>query len=115
MVGDIPGRTVDQKPTPVEVGYLPSTLLGRGCIGNVKASSATTMVFATLTLQKLSKDSCGIYALALTHTRHRIGVPDLKAAYGAGRIAQPEEGGDCQLNGCDGTGSGAREAAHTPS
>ncbi|CAE6454604.1 unnamed protein product [Rhizoctonia solani] len=58
-----------RKPTPVQIGCLPSIISGRDCIGNAKTGSGKTMAFAIPILQKLSEDPYGIYALALTPTR----------------------------------------------
>ncbi|KDN50980.1 hypothetical protein RSAG8_00609, partial [Rhizoctonia solani AG-8 WAC10335] len=58
-----------RKPTPVQVGCLPSIISGRDCIGNAKTGSGKTMAFAIPILQKLSEDPYGIYALVLTPTR----------------------------------------------
>ncbi|KAG9105844.1 putative RNA helicase [Ceratobasidium sp. 392] len=53
-----------RRPTPVQVGCIPSLLLG-----NAKTGSGKTMAFALPILQKLSEDPYGIYALVLTPTR----------------------------------------------
>ncbi|CCO26455.1 hypothetical protein BN14_00479 [Rhizoctonia solani AG-1 IB] len=58
-----------RKPTPVQIGCLPSIISGRDCIGNAKTGSGKTMAFAIPILQKLSEDPYGIYALVLTPTR----------------------------------------------
>ncbi|KAJ1308665.1 hypothetical protein OPQ81_004358 [Rhizoctonia solani] len=58
-----------RKPTPVQIGCLPSIIAGRDCIGNAKTGSGKTMAFAIPILQKLSEDPYGIYALVLTPTR----------------------------------------------
>ncbi|CAE6478149.1 unnamed protein product [Rhizoctonia solani] len=58
-----------RRPTPVQIGCLPSIISGRDCIGNAKTGSGKTMAFAIPILQKLSEDPYGIYALVLTPTR----------------------------------------------
>ncbi|CAE6531608.1 unnamed protein product [Rhizoctonia solani] len=97
-----------RRPTPVQIGCLPSIISGRDCIGNAKTGSGKTMAFAIPILQKLSEDPYGIYALVLTPTRQAalldlysrlikpqgIGVPDIRAVRSLGRVIELEDSGD---------------------
>ena len=56
-------------PTPVQHACIPVVLAGRDVIGLAQTGSGKTAAFALPTLQRLSADPYGVFALVLTPTR----------------------------------------------
>ncbi|KAL8610764.1 hypothetical protein ACOMHN_016747 [Nucella lapillus] len=58
-----------KQPTPIQQQCVGPILEGQDCIGCAKTGSGKTAAFALPILQKLSENSCSIFALVLTPTR----------------------------------------------
>ncbi|KAL8714131.1 MAG: hypothetical protein Q9220_001859 [cf. Caloplaca sp. 1 TL-2023] len=66
-----------KRPTGIQKGCIPKILEGRDVIGGSKTGSGKTMAFMVPIVQRLAKDSVGIFAVILTPTRRaRIVVLD---------------------------------------
>jgi len=74
-----------ESPTQVQAGCIPAILAGRDVLGTAQTGSGKTAAFALPILQKLAKESYGVYALVMTPTRElAFQLADQFRALGAG-------------------------------